>query len=120
VRKPGAFAHYRYRDDLFPTTRFRLAYDRLCQDHGPSAATGHYLQLLQLAAQRNQQEVEEVLAERLAVGQSLRAEEIEAQLPVGPSPDRHAVLLRLRVAPVDLRAYDVLLTSWPAYTEAAG
>jgi hypothetical protein len=29
VRKPGAFAAYRYRDDLFPTTTFRLAYDRL-------------------------------------------------------------------------------------------
>src|SRR5260221_3323351 len=29
VRKPGAFAAYRYRDDLFPTTIFRLAYDRL-------------------------------------------------------------------------------------------
>ena len=26
VRKPGAFAHYRYREDLFPTTRFRMAY----------------------------------------------------------------------------------------------
>lgn len=120
VRKPGAFAHYRYRDDLFPTTRFRLAYDRLCQDHGASAATGHYLQLLHLAAQRNQQEVEEVLAERLAVGQSLRAEEIEAQLPVGPSPDRHAVIQRLRVTPVDLRAYDALLAAGPAYVEAAG
>src|SRR6266852_1652156 len=29
VRKPGAFAAYRYRDDLFPTTLFRQAYDRL-------------------------------------------------------------------------------------------
>ncbi|MBE3142690.1 MAG: IS21 family transposase, partial [Planctomycetes bacterium] len=27
VRKPGAFEHYRYREDLFPTTRFRMAYD---------------------------------------------------------------------------------------------
>jgi hypothetical protein len=30
VRKPGAFANYAYREDLFPTTRFRLAYDRFC------------------------------------------------------------------------------------------
>jgi hypothetical protein len=29
VRKPGAFADYCYRDDLFPSSRFRLAYDRL-------------------------------------------------------------------------------------------
>jgi hypothetical protein len=32
VRKPGAFAAYRYRDELFPSTTFRLAYDRLCKD----------------------------------------------------------------------------------------
>jgi hypothetical protein len=29
VKKPGAFAAYRYRDELFPTTTFRKAYDRL-------------------------------------------------------------------------------------------
>ena len=29
VRKPGAFADYRYRADLFPSSRFRLAYDVL-------------------------------------------------------------------------------------------
>jgi hypothetical protein len=29
VRKPGAFAAYRYREELFPTTTFRKAYDRL-------------------------------------------------------------------------------------------
>lgn len=29
VRKPGAFANYRYRADLFPTSRFRMAYDAL-------------------------------------------------------------------------------------------
>ena len=31
VRKPGAFEHYRYREELFPTTQFRMAYDRLHQ-----------------------------------------------------------------------------------------
>ena len=29
VRKPGAFAHYRYRDELFPSLVFRRAYDAL-------------------------------------------------------------------------------------------
>ena len=27
VRKPGAFANYRYRGDLFPTESFRWAYE---------------------------------------------------------------------------------------------
>ena len=29
VRKPGAFENYRYRDELFPTSRFRMAWDVL-------------------------------------------------------------------------------------------
>jgi hypothetical protein len=29
VRKPGAFHGYRYRAELFPTSRFRMAYDFL-------------------------------------------------------------------------------------------
>ena len=29
VRKPGAFANYRYREHLFPSSRFRATYD-LC------------------------------------------------------------------------------------------
>ena len=40
VRKPGAFEQYRYREDLFPTSRFRMAYDSLQQTHGDRAARG--------------------------------------------------------------------------------
>jgi len=29
VRKPGAFENYRYKEDLFPTTRYRIVYDEL-------------------------------------------------------------------------------------------
>ena len=29
VRKPGAFANYKYHEDLFPTSHFRMAYDAL-------------------------------------------------------------------------------------------
>ena len=29
VRKPGAFANYRYREEMFPTSQFRIAYDML-------------------------------------------------------------------------------------------
>ena len=37
VRKPGAFADYRYRADLFPSSRFRMAYDLL---RGAAAGAG--------------------------------------------------------------------------------
>jgi hypothetical protein len=38
MRKPGAFAGYRYQSDLFPSSLFRVAYDRLksqCAGGGP-------------------------------------------------------------------------------------
>ena len=42
VRKPGAFDNYRYREELFPTHRFRMAYDWLRGRH-PSRAAKEYL-----------------------------------------------------------------------------
>ena len=45
VRKPGAFENYRYREDLFPTSRFRMAYDAL-RGIAPSRASREYLGIL--------------------------------------------------------------------------
>ena len=57
VRKPGAFAHYRYRDDLFPSLVFRRAYDAL-NTQTTERADRHYVRLLHLAASRSESEVE--------------------------------------------------------------
>ena len=45
IRKPGAFENYRYREELFPTTRFRMAYDQLRQHFTSSRASKDYLQI---------------------------------------------------------------------------
>ena len=37
VRKPGAFARYRFREQMFPTMTFRLAYDALKRWRGERA-----------------------------------------------------------------------------------
>lgn len=60
VRKPGAFADYRYRDEMFPSLAFRRAYDRL-QEHRPGQAAREYLKVLHLAATSVEQEVETAL-----------------------------------------------------------
>src|SRR5690348_10387026 len=60
VRKPGAFAAYRYREDLFPTTTFRLAYDQLA-DSGIEKADREYVRILHLAASTSESEVETAL-----------------------------------------------------------
>jgi hypothetical protein len=61
VRKPGAFAHYRYRDDLFPSLVFRRAYDAL-RAQVPDRADRHYVRLLHLAASTSESDVEAALA----------------------------------------------------------
>ena len=60
VRKPGAFAAYRYRDDLFPTTTFRLAYDRLVSGRS-KRADQEYVRILHLAASTSEADVETAL-----------------------------------------------------------
>jgi transposase len=51
LRKPGAFAHYVHREEMFPDSTFRLAYDRLVADHGERSGQLEYLHLLKLAAE---------------------------------------------------------------------
>jgi hypothetical protein len=67
VRKPGAFAAYRYREELFPTTTFRLAYDRLVAQW-PKRAEAEYVRVLHLAATISETEVETALTLLLEAG----------------------------------------------------
>ena len=57
VRKPGAFARYRYREELFPSLMFRRAYDALVQARGERADV-EYVRVLHLAASTLESDVE--------------------------------------------------------------
>jgi hypothetical protein len=105
VRKPGAFEHYRYREDLFPTSCFRLAYDALREEHGPKRGAKEYLHILELAARRGEAIVEDVLRVLLGRRDPLHAHAV-ARLtePGAPSP-----LTTVEVAPVSLAVFDELL-----------
>ena len=65
VHKPGAFARYRYREELFPTPAFREAYDALVRFRGERADVD-YVRTLHLAASTLECTVEQVLRELLA------------------------------------------------------
>src|SRR5262249_59499228 len=60
IRKPGAFEEYRYCDALFPTSRFRMAYDVL-KEQRPSHAVKEYLAILHRAAREGESGVDEAL-----------------------------------------------------------
>ena len=104
VRKPGAFAHYRYRDELFPTSRFRMAFDVLEERLGRSASR-EYLQILEMAAKESETKVDETLRALLEVGEAeVTAEAIKARLRLG----RDVAMQEVQVAAVDLRQFDEL------------
>jgi Mu transposase-like protein len=104
VQKPGAFAQYRYREDLFPSLVFRQAYDELQRVHAGRAADVEYLRILHLAASTMEAQVEEVLARLLAEGGLRGAEQVKALV----APAR-AEVPELAQPEVDLSSYDALL-----------
>jgi len=106
IRKPGAFENYRYRDDLFPTSRFRIAYDDLKQRHSQSLAAKQYLNILYLAARESETAVDDVL--RMLIDKNIRIcdEQVEALVH---SSQPVAVATKVRVPAVDLACYDQLL-----------
>ncbi len=69
VRKPGAFENYRYREELFPTSRFRMAFDELKGQLG-ARGSKEYLAILELAAKESEAEVDEALRVLLEKGES--------------------------------------------------
>lgn len=101
VQKPGAFALYRYREELFPTLVFRRAYDRLTEKHADRAADREYLRILHLAASTMESEVETALKLLLETGQLENADQVKALV----APAR-AEVPDLAVPVVDLRLYD--------------
>jgi hypothetical protein len=60
VRKPGAFANYRYREHLFPSSRFRMTYD-LLKERMPNRCDRRYLEILEMAAKEGEARVEDAL-----------------------------------------------------------
>ena len=110
VRKPGAFAAYRYRDDLFPTTTFRLAYDRLVSS-GLQRADRDYVRLLHLAASTSESEVETALALLLETSTLPTFDAVRDLV----HPPHSSQLLALCPPDLDLSPYDKLIPSRRTY-----
>lgn len=106
VRKPGAFAGYCYREELFPTTVFRCAYDSL-QQLRPTQADREYLRVLHLAASTSEADVELALKllldEGLLPGFDAVRELVSVHKPIA--------VPAINKAKIDLSRYDDLIPS---------
>jgi len=105
VRKPGAFARYRWREALFPTVVFRRAFDALEGRH-PGRADVEYVRILHLAASTSEADVEAVL-ERLLETDEL-VDYAQVRDAVRPEP---VTAPKVEITPVCLAAYDACLSA---------
>jgi len=107
VRKPGAFAHYRYQQSLFPRLIFRVAYDQLCEQY-PATAERQYVKLLELAATGSEERVAHALRQLVDSGTVISFERVATLCrsePAAAPPNQ-----MLLPAAVELAGYDALLT----------
>lgn len=103
VRKPGAFARYRWREELFPSLVFRRTYDALRSRLGERADAA-YVRILHLAASRGALGVEQTLGALLDGGERFDAEQVQKII----EPERPE-LPAVTIAQPDLRFYDALI-----------
>jgi hypothetical protein len=109
IRKPGAFENYRYQEDLFPTSRFRMAYDAL-KETIPCRSSKEYLRILKLAAEQGEVQVDEALRELLA-GKAEGGITVEAIGELLTKLETIAPVTMVEVAAVDLAGFDQLCTA---------
>ena len=103
VKKPGAFARYRYREELFPSLVFRRAYDSLVSRRGDRADV-EYVRILHLAASTMESSVEKLLAELLATDAAFDYAQVKARCAPTPTP-----FPQVAIGTPDLSIYDGLL-----------
>ena len=106
VRKPGGFARYVYREEMFPTVTFRRAYDALQAHSAGLKGDLEYLRILHRAASSSQADVEAALLLLLEEGSRLTADAVTALTAKEPPS---AEVPALAVLEVDLSSYDTLL-----------
>jgi hypothetical protein len=105
VRKPGAFARYVYREEMFPSLAFRRAYDAIVGDRPGVKADLEYLRILHLAASTLESDVQAALELLLGQGQVITADAVKAITAGSSMPE----VPDLEPEPVDLASYDDLL-----------
>ena len=106
VRKPGAFENYRYQPDLFPTHRFRMAYDYF-KEHDETKAAKRYLHLLYLATYESEIKVDEALDQLIRNEGPITCKAVEEAIHA--SGNGHENRTEVEIGPVCLNDYDALL-----------
>jgi len=106
VRKPGAFENYCYKDDMFPTSLFRIAYDILRDTCSIRQASKEYLKILELAAREGESLVNEALRLLINLDEEIEFEKVKQFID---SKQKAPEPTEVHIEPVDINDYDMLL-----------
>jgi len=106
VRKPGAFENYCYKDDLFPTSLFRIAYDILRETCSIRQTSKEYLKILELAAKEDESLVNEALRLLINLEEEISFEKVKEFVD---SKQKAPEPTDVYIEPVDINYYDTLL-----------
>ena len=105
VRKPGAFENYIYKEHLFPTSWFRIAYDQL-KNTMPSRSSKEYLRILELSAKNFEHEVNTAIQVLYKEGKDINFANIEEVIQQSNAEES---LLDVCVDTPELDLYDKIL-----------
>jgi hypothetical protein len=105
VRKPGAFARYVYREEMFPAPAFRQTYDAIQAAQPGTKGDVEYLRILHLAASTMESSVEAALTRLLADGAVITSNAVKALVVTDARP----AIPAMAALTVDLASYDSLL-----------
>ena len=106
VRKPGAFENYCYKNDMFPTSLFRIAYDILRDTYSIRQANKEYLKILELAAKEDESLVNEALRLLINLEEEIGFEKVKQFID---SKQKAPDPTEIYIEPVDINFYDTLL-----------
>jgi hypothetical protein len=109
IRKPGAFANYRYQEEMFPSFFFRSYYDYLQRQHSTGKAVKEYLKVLRLAAKTSEDIVDKALQYWSFCDEIHTADEIEAWVMDWVNGGRQGMKKDISIDPVNISDYDKLL-----------
>lgn len=102
IRKPGAFENYLYKEQLFPTSTFRAAYDVL-KTSNPQTYVKQYLGILKAASKDGEVRVGRVIKNLITSGNLSLQLVLETLL----APEKIESIMDVTVFEIDLNVYDL-------------
>ena len=104
-RKPQAFRHYIFRDELYPTDIFRKAWEILDKKLDERSACRAYVILLKLASVNGEECISKLISKLIDEGKIPHPNEFKTLFPVKDSPRVH-----VEVDSREPKSYEELLT----------